>query len=100
MTYIFSYGTLQHTGVQQAVFGRKLRGRADVLTGFQLSRNKAYGSYPILTETRDASHKISGTAYELEDGELKKADIYEGKEYRRILVDLESGKKAWLYVAA
>jgi gamma-glutamylcyclotransferase (GGCT)/AIG2-like uncharacterized protein YtfP len=100
MAYLFSYGTLQDSEVQKAVFNRKLKGWPDKLPGFELSKTKAYDSYPIVVRTNDTSQRISGMAYQLENEELEKADTYEGSEYTRILVDLESGKKAWLYVGA
>lgn len=98
MAYIFSYGSLQESSVQQAVFGKKLKGFSDNLVGFRLSKQKAYGSYPILVETGNGTHKISGMAYEITDPQLELADAYEGPQYQRISVDLESGKEAWLYV--
>lgn len=98
MEYLFSYGTLQDDAVQKAVFGRKLKGLPDVLSGFELSKNKAYGSYPVVAKTEDASKTIEGRVFEVESGELDLADSYEGAEYQRILVDLASGKKAWIYV--
>lgn len=100
MAYLFSYGTLQDSAVQEAVFSRKLKGWPDKLPGFELSKTKAYGSYPVVVKANDTSQRISGMAYQLETEELEKADTYEGSEYTRILVDLESGKKAWLYVGA
>ena len=98
MAYIFSYGSLQKSSVQQAVFGKKLKGFSDNLTGFRISKQKAYGSYPILVEIGNKADKISGVAYEIEDSQMELADAYEGPEYQRISVGLESGKKAWLYV--
>ncbi|MGB7394483.1 MAG: gamma-glutamylcyclotransferase family protein [Pricia sp.] len=98
MTYLFSYGTLCDIKVQDAVFGRKLEGCADILPSYQLSESKAYGRYPVLIKANDASKKISGKIFELEEWELKLADAYEGPEYKRIKVELESGKIAWLYI--
>lgn len=100
MAYLFSYGTLQDGRVQEAVFKRKLKGWPDALPGFELSESKAYGSYPVVVRYGDSSQRISGTVYLIEPRELKYADDYEGLEYKRILVDLISGKKAWLYIGA
>ena len=100
MDYLFSYGTLRDSSVQQAVFGRPLQGRPDELPGFKLSAKKAYGSYPLVVKTPDALHSVSGVVYTLNPDDLEKADAYEGPEYKRIQVDLKSGKKVWLYVAS
>lgn len=98
MAYLFSYGTLQDSAVQEAVFNRKLKGWPDSLPGFGFSKTKAYGSYPMVTKTRDATQRISGMVYLVEPEELMQADTYEGTEYKRISVHLISGKKAWLYI--
>jgi len=100
MAYLFSYGSLQDGAVQEAVFKRKLKGWPDELPGFKLSKSKAYGSYPIVVRTGITSQKISGMAYRIDPEELEHADAYEGYEYKRILVDLVSDKKAWLYIGA
>ena len=100
MDHLFSYGTLRDVEVQLAVFSRKLSGWPDALPGYKRSDEKAYGSYPLVVKVGDTSQKIQGMVYTLEPGELEKADGYEGPEYKRIEVDLESGKSAWLYVGA
>jgi gamma-glutamylcyclotransferase (GGCT)/AIG2-like uncharacterized protein YtfP len=42
--------------------------------------------------------RVSGTAFEVTDAELHKADQYErGASYERLLVTLASGKEAWVY---
>jgi len=98
MPYLFSYGTLQETAIQKAVFNRILEGWPDELTGFELSERKGYGSYPIVERTGNLTHKVSGTVFHVEPDELLKADRYEGDAYKRIVIVLASGKKAWLYI--
>ncbi len=98
MAYLFSYGTLQESAIQKAVFNRKLKGWPDELPGFELSKSKGYGRYPIVERTGDLTHKISGMVFHVEPDELMKADLYEGDAYKRILIVLASGKKAWLYI--
>ena len=100
MDYLFSYGTLQDDAIQKAVFSRTLKGWPDALPEYGLSKTKAYGSYPVVVKTNDTSQTISGKVFELETGEFDLADAYEGAEYQRILVDLASGRKAWLYIGA
>lgn len=43
---------------------------------------------------------VEGMVFEISGEELLQADKYEVEAYRRILVTLESGKKAWIYISA
>ncbi|SHI63720.1 gamma-glutamylcyclotransferase family protein [Pseudozobellia thermophila] len=99
MHYLFSYGTLQDPEIQEQLFGRKMKAEPDVLLGYELSSQKAYGQYPQITKSQNADAKIEGVALELSEEELERADNYEGPEYTRISVRLKSGKPAWAYVA-
>lgn len=93
---IFSYGTLQDEEVQLAVFQRSLKGEKDRLLDYQLQSAQVYGRYPVV---RPVSHCIAtGMCYELKPEELALADAYEGPGYRRKLLPLESGRKAWVYL--
>jgi gamma-glutamylcyclotransferase (GGCT)/AIG2-like uncharacterized protein YtfP len=106
--YVFSYGTLQQEQVQLQLFGRTLNGLYDVLHGYRIisieitdEKFIATGAEKMqrtLIET-NASDSIEGMALELTEEELKKADRYEPSNYFRKSVILESGKKAWIYVA-
>ena len=111
MPLLFSYGTLQQPDVQLATFGRRLRGDADALPGFGPSLVKidrpgsstdAGGTHHanvVRTEHPDSS--VSGTVFEVTDGELAAADAYEAPaKYERIAVTLASGRQAWVYVFA
>jgi len=99
MAYLFSYGSLQERRIQLELFDRELRGWPDEVSGFVLSKEKAYGAYPVLNETKNPAHRISGMVFELSEKELTKADVYEGEAYKRKEIELESGKRAWLYIA-
>jgi hypothetical protein len=111
MPLIFSYGTLQQPEVQLSTFGRLLAGQRDDLVGFE----------PSLVEIEDPQHataagrthhdnvtfngrddsRVSGTVFEITDGELEAADRYEQRaRYKRIATTLASGTKAWVYVDA
>jgi gamma-glutamylcyclotransferase (GGCT)/AIG2-like uncharacterized protein YtfP len=105
--YLFSYGTLQKKKVQADLFGRILAGSPDVLRGYKVSTieimdeaflSKGEGKYQK-TLIVSASDIVDGTALEITGEELLLADKYEPKNYKRIKVMLESGKKAWIYVA-
>ena len=107
--YLFSYGTLQKNKVQLALFGRILQGYTDTLPGYKTvsieikdeaflakGEEKFQQNLVISHDTNDA---VKGTVFELTREELLHADKYEPDNYKRIKVDLQSGKKAWIYSA-
>lgn len=96
--YIFTYGTLQEENVQQALFGRKLKGKRDVLIGFKLSEEKLMGQYPVIKNTGSMDHSVVGQVYNITNLELFKTDAYETQAYKRVQVKLISGKYAWTYI--
>ncbi|WP_293297347.1 gamma-glutamylcyclotransferase family protein [Allomuricauda sp.] len=98
MEFIFSYGTLQDTQVQEYIFGRILNGKPDTALGFKKIENAVYGRYPLVINTNDPEHKVKGMAYEVSDTDLLKADIYETNAYKREKFLLESGDEAWIYI--
>jgi gamma-glutamylcyclotransferase (GGCT)/AIG2-like uncharacterized protein YtfP len=107
---IFSYGTLQFENVQIANFGRKLSGFKDVLSKFELANveikdpdvvaTSGENIHPIITYTGNPEQQVVGTVYEISLEELMQADSYEGSDYKRIKVQLDSGVFAWVYVNA
>lgn len=106
---LFSYGTLQQESVQLANFHRKLRGHADVLSGWRLSTVEITDP-EVLAESGLAIHKIlvpgkpsdeiDGVVFEVTPAELEAADSYETDAYKRVKLKLGSGTEAWVYVAA
>jgi hypothetical protein len=108
--YLFAYGTLQQEGVQRANFGRLLEGRPDVLSGHhtdwvQITDPEviaASGSdrHPIVRPTGDPADSVPGTVFAVTPAELAAADSYEVDDYHRVLVRLDSGVDAWVYLAA
>lgn len=96
--HIFAYGTLQDLNIQMRLFGKKLTGEADVLIGYRLSDKKIMGKYKVIRETGAQEDRLKGVNYTLDFQELLITDTYEGEAYKRILVTLASGKKAWVYV--
>ena len=105
---LFSYGTLQKEKAQIDLFGRILEGVADVLRGYKISTieitdetflSKGEGKYQKTLIISDPNDIVDGTVLEITGEELLLADKYEPKNYKRIKVALESGKKAWIYVA-
>lgn len=106
---LFSYGTLQDPQVQEANFGRRLDGSADALPGYgrsmveitdpEVIAESGLTHHPIVRPTTDGSGRIEGTVFRITGAELTAADDYEVDDYHRILVTLESGRSAWVYVA-
>ncbi|MEV6862379.1 gamma-glutamylcyclotransferase family protein [Streptosporangium subroseum] len=109
-TYLFSYGTLRQREVQVSTFGRELDGRQDLLPGYTLSlvpitdpdvvAVSGIDHHPIVQATGDLTHQVEGTVFEITDAELAAVDDYEVDDYRRVLVTLASGVRAWVYVDA
>jgi len=106
--HLFSYGTLQKENVQLDLFGRILKGSKDVLTGYETTvieitdetfLAKGDGkNQRIAIATNNKADFIEGTVFEVTKEELLHADKYEPPNYKRIEIELESGKKAWIYV--
>lgn len=106
--HLFSYGTLQETDVQLAIFGRALEGQADTLIGYALNmfqiQDRDFAAQHgeqqrNLQFTGIDSDTVKGTVLRLTVKELELADSYEPAEYRRILVTLSSGLDAWIYLS-
>jgi hypothetical protein len=110
MEHLFSYGTLQKDAVQLETFGRLLTGTPDVLTGYKLTMieiedqevvaTSGETHHPIITQTNENKDTIKGIVFEITKAELEQADQYEVAQYKRISVQLKSGKNAWVYIAA
>ena len=108
---LFSYGTLQSEAVQLNTFGRILEGYPDVLTGYKLTLLKIEDEAVIasggmthhknLVYTGNQSDSISGFVFIVTETELKQADEYEkAADYKRIGVELRSGKTSWVFISA
>jgi gamma-glutamylcyclotransferase (GGCT)/AIG2-like uncharacterized protein YtfP len=105
MIKLFTYGTLQHDDVQENLFGRTLIGTPEKLIGYILKRiqiEEEFGivHYPVIVETKNKEDYIDGIVYEITEKELNQADLYEGINYKRVEVQLQSNQKAWAYNAA
>jgi len=105
---LFSYGTLQRRDVQLATYGRTLEGSPDVLIGYRLTRLpdrdpdavriSGAKTHLIVQPTGDPADRVPGVIYLLTKDELAATDQYEGSDYRRARLDLESGRSAFVYV--
>ncbi len=104
MIKLFTYGTLQHTDIQEDLFGRRLVGTPETLVGYALQEiqiEEEFGliEYDILVETGNPKDTINGIVYLVTQKELHQADLYEGLHYKRVEVHLQSEQKAWAYSA-
>lgn len=104
---LFSYGTLQKAEVQLAVFGRRLEGQPDSLFGYILKTiqiedeefaRKHGAQQRNLHFTGINSDTVEGTVLRMTKKELELADGYEPAEYQRVLIKLNSGLDAWVYL--
>ena len=106
--YIFSYGTLQFPEVQRAVFGRLLMGAPDILSGYSEQplpitdpsaiRISGKRVHTIARRTGDPRDRVPGVAYKVTEADLVAADAYEIDAHGRVEVDLDSGKRAFIYI--
>lgn len=91
------------------LFGRIFQSLTDTLKGFKTTtieiRDESFLStgeeklQQTLIASTDNNDIVKGTVLELTTEELTLADKYEPDNYKRIRVTLESGKKAWVYIA-
>jgi hypothetical protein len=107
--HLFSYGTLQTAPVQLNTFGRTLEGYPDVLTGYKpglikiedkdVVASTGMTHYQNIIYTGNRSDAISGMVFIITGTELNQADEYEEPAgYKRIRVELQSGKTAWVFL--
>lgn len=107
---LFSYGTLQNVDVQLDTFSRELAGESDSLLGYKLEileikdcdvvKLSGKSHHPIAMATGNDVDQVDGMVFEITPEELAQSDGYEVDDYKRVLGQLKSGKKAWVYVSA
>lgn len=55
--------------------------------------------HSIIVYSGNSKDLVSGVVFEISGEELAQADRYEVADYKRIQVNLLSGKQAWVYVS-
>lgn len=95
---LFSYGTLGDPRIQKALFGRVLACQNGWIEGWGLFLGEA----GYLFVKPEAQSRVRGVVLNLNDSDLKAADLWEDRDvYDRetFLVCLEGGSRetAWLY---
>ncbi|MBE1286140.1 MAG: hypothetical protein GJ671_00240 [Alteromonadaceae bacterium] len=107
---IFTYGTLQLPSVQKHLLKRQPDMWPDSLSGFMLDWISIADEsvvdisdqrqHPIIYQTDYASDVVKGKCLCVTETELALLDSYETDDHKRIEIELNSGKKAFAYVAA
>ena len=106
---LFAYGTLQKEDIQVLCFGRTLKGRPDALPGYRRGallitdpeQIEVLGEthYAVVEMSDNPEDEVHGTVYEITEDELSAADRFEeDADYRRRLLSLKSGERAWVYL--
>jgi hypothetical protein len=105
---LFSYGTLQLREVQLANYGRELDGSPDALIGYRMIvlpdrdpnavRISGTKTHFVVRRTGNPEDRVPGMVYLLTANELAETDRYEGTDYGRAELALESGRRALVYV--
>lgn len=95
--FLFVYGTLLDPDIQLSVFRRVIEGTNDRLIGYKvIKKTFVSGIYPAVV--RDSDSITEGKVLAISEDELYRGDRYEGDEYVRVKVELESGSLAWVYI--
>jgi gamma-glutamylcyclotransferase (GGCT)/AIG2-like uncharacterized protein YtfP len=97
MNKLFIYGTLINPKIQKNIIGHIINGIPDILKRYEKSAIEIDNEkYPIIIPNKNKI--VSGFIIEISNDELKKIDEYEGVEYKRIEIVLQSGISVWVYV--
>ncbi len=96
---IFAYGTLHDPVKQQELFGRVIAGTSDSLDNYATTEIVEDGETYLAAVSKDGG-VINGFVFEVAPADLEAADAWEGGQYRRVQLPLQSGVTAWVYVKA
>ncbi len=96
---VFAYGTLKEAKIRRELLNRDVAAIKDSLPGFTLE-NICIGGvlYPIAVRDPYDKKPIPGEVFQVTSREIRIIDEYESNAYKRIKVNLNSGRKAWLYI--
>lgn len=83
MTLLFAYGTLRDPKYQREFFGRRLPPRPATLSGW----TAIVSASGYLTLVPAPGKTVRGDLLALDDGELARADAWEGLAYARVRVE-------------
>ncbi|MBI2004336.1 gamma-glutamylcyclotransferase [Candidatus Pacearchaeota archaeon] len=101
MENLFVYGLLKKPEIQKKILERVAEFSEDSIKGYKLSQiNIENEIFPILINSKNPRDFVFGLVLEVSEEELKKIDKYEGDDYKRKKVILNSGRESWVYVKA
>lgn len=105
---LFSYDILNSQDIQLQIYGRRLDGMDDTLSGYTLKDSNLNGSKvkdnrtrtlsQHAIKTKDPKDKVKGMLYEITGEELVQTDRHILKNYHRVLETTDSGAEVWLYM--
>ena len=96
---VFAYGTLKEAEIRRELLNRNVPAVKDGLPGFILEKICLDGIlYPIAVRDPYSKKTLHGEVFRVTLQEVRIIDDYESDAYKRIKVNLNSGRKAWLYV--
>lgn len=106
---LFSYDILNFQDTQLELYGRKLHGTKDTISGYTLkdsklnelviSENKKAIPPQIAIKSKDTSDSIRGMVFEISGAELVQTDKKIVNHYHRIQATTDAGTEVWIYVA-
>tara|TARA_R110002020_G_scaffold1019_5_gene5180 strand:- start:1763 stop:2065 length:303 start_codon:yes stop_codon:yes gene_type:complete len=96
MPLMFAYGTLVDDITRQAVLMRKVSAEKDTLKNFEKAPHKYFEIYPTIRKAEDKT--VEGVVFPVTVMDLVSLDRYETHHYKKIKVNLESGKEALAYI--
>jgi gamma-glutamylcyclotransferase (GGCT)/AIG2-like uncharacterized protein YtfP len=99
MIKLFAYGTLLDQKIQIELFGEKISGTMDSISGYRVIQGVKIEGIDYVTLIRDKNNTVVGKVYNLTDKQLKIVDEYETSSYERILIKTNSGIDTFVYKA-
>ena len=98
MDYLFVYGTLKDPKIRKQLTGKYFNSSQGLLKKYLLNNIDIDGViYPIIEYTGKDEDIVAGEYFVIDEVDLKKFDVYEGAEYRRIKVTLDNLLETWIY---
>ena len=96
MKKIFTYGTLLNKNMRFILLGKDVPVEDDVLKGYSKEPHTVFKIYPTIKQMKGSS--VKGIVFNVDENDLKILDRYESDLYKKIEVNLVSGKKALVYI--
>lgn len=69
------------------------------ITDVDVLKQSGQQFHPMAVPTGNAEDQVEGMVFQITGAELLQADKYEVDDYARVLVNLNSGLEAWIYIS-